>query len=84
MRISRRLVEDAPDILQNQQIHSFMDGIANLEKRMIMMLNLENILVEKEWKKLEDMNPAEKAKQSKTPRLKKQGRGEKNDKGTDS
>mgnify|MGYP001186481338 FL=1 len=84
LRISRQLVEDAPDILQNQEIHSFMDGIANLEKRMIMMLNLENILVEKEWQKLKDMKPAEKAKQSKTPRLKKQGRGEKNDKGTDS
>jgi purine-binding chemotaxis protein CheW len=84
LRISRQLVEDAPDILQNQQVHSFMDGIANLEKRMIMMLNLENILVEKEWQKLEDMKPAEKIKQSKTPRLKKQGRGDKNDKGTDS
>lgn len=84
LRISHQLVEDAPDILQNQQMHSFMDGIANLEKRMIMMLNLENILVEKEWQKLEDMKPAEKAKQSKTPRLKKQGRGEKNDKGSDS
>jgi len=84
LRVARKLVEDAPDILQNQEIHSFMDGIANLEKRMIMMLNLENILVEKEWKKLEDMNPKDKAKQTKTPRLKKQGRGEKNDKGSDS
>ena len=84
LRISHQLVEDAPDILQNQQMHSFMDGIANLEKRMIMMLNLENILVEKEWQKLEDMQPKDKSKQTKTPRLKKQGRGEKNDKGTNS
>jgi len=56
-----------------------MDGIANLDKRMIMMLNLENILVEKEWKKLEDIQPKE-GKKPKTPRLKKQGKGEKNDK----
>jgi len=84
LRVARKLVEDAPDILQNQEIHSFMDGIANLEKRMIMMLNLENILVEKEWQKLEDMKPKDTTKKSKTPRLKKQSRGEKKDKGTDS
>ncbi len=84
LRVARKLVEDAPDILQNQEIHSFMDGIANLNRRMIIMLNLENILVEKEWQKLEDMNPKDKSKQTKTPRLKKQSRGEKNDKGTDS
>ncbi len=88
LRIGRQLVEDAPDILQDQQMHRFMDGIANLENRMIMMLNLENILVEKEWQRLEGMKPEAKpkakAKQPKTSKLKKQGRGEKNDKGTDS
>lgn len=85
LRITRKLLEDAPDILQNEQLHSFIDGIANLENRMIIMLNLENILVEKEWQKLETINRSEKAaNQPKTSKLKKQGRGEKHDKSTDS
>ncbi|MGS0765004.1 chemotaxis protein CheW [Syntrophomonas curvata] len=85
LRIPRQLLEDAPDILSNQHWQSFMDGIANLENRMIMMLNLENILVEKEWQKLQEMNHTEKAgRPSRAGKLKKQGRGEKLDKSTDS
>lgn len=84
LRIPRQLLEDAPDILSNQHLQSFMDGIANLEHRMIMMLNLENILVEKEWQKLQEMNSTEKASPSKASKLKKQGRGDKLDKSTDS
>lgn len=85
LRIPRQLLENAPDILSDQQRQSFMDGIANLENRMIMMLNLENILVEKEWQKLQEMNHTEKpARPSRAGKLKKQGRGEKLDKSTDS
>jgi len=84
LRISKDLLEEVPDILSNQHLHTFLDGIANLENRMIMMLNLENILVEKEWQKLQDMNTGEQAGPSRTTKLKKQGRGEKLDKSTDS
>jgi len=78
LRIPGKLLEEAPDILQGNQAHKFMDGIANLGSRMIMMLDLENILVEKEWQKIADLTespekPAESTKK-KPPKLKKQGR----------
>jgi len=65
LRIPGKLLEEAPDILQGNQAQKFMDGIANLGNRMIMMLDLENILVEKEWQKLADITgPAEKPAES--------------------
>ncbi|HCF48640.1 MAG TPA: chemotaxis protein [Syntrophomonas sp.] len=75
LRISRNLMEDAPDILSNQHLQSFMDGIANLENRMIMMLNLDNILVEKEWQKLQDLDRTGKASPSRAGKPKKTGQG---------
>lgn len=75
LRISAQLLEETPDILQGNQVQKFMDGIANMGTRMIMMLNLENILVEKEWKKLGEINkdePINKRSRSSQPRLKKQ------------
>jgi len=85
LRISRHLLEYAPDILRNQQMQNFMDGIANLEKRMIIMLNLENILLEKEWQKLQDIDNTEIVSgKRKSKKLKKQGRSEELDKSTDS
>ncbi|MGE5423519.1 MAG: chemotaxis protein CheW [Ignavibacteriales bacterium] len=83
LRISQNLLEEAPDIVQDDGQNVFIDGIANLEKRMIMMLNLENILVEKEWQKLTEINknegkadkiPAEVQKKSPAAKLKKQGK----------
>ncbi|MEN6349058.1 MAG: chemotaxis protein CheW [Syntrophomonas sp.] len=80
LRVPGRLLEETPDILQDNQMQRFMDGIANLEKRMIMMLNLENILVEKEWQKIAQLGKNE-AKSPKTasPKLKKQGRNSSDD-----
>jgi purine-binding chemotaxis protein CheW len=48
-----------------------MDGIANLEDRIIMMLNLENILVDKEWKSLEQMDEPETLRKKAAPKPKK-------------
>lgn len=84
LRISQSLLEEAPDIVQGDKMNAFIDGIANLENRMIMMLNLEDILIEKEWQKLTEINkteaasPATQAPPRKAPaaKLKKQGKGE--------
>lgn len=79
LRISARLLEETPEILQGNNIQNYMEGIANLGNRMIMLLDLENILVEKEWQKLDAMTPAQepdKAKKTASPKLKKQGRSE--------
>ncbi|MDD2621371.1 MAG: chemotaxis protein CheW, partial [Syntrophomonadaceae bacterium] len=76
LRVPRKLLEETPDILQDKQMHRFMDGIANLQKRMIMMLNLENVLLEKEWQKVALISKLEpQAAKSSAPKLKKQGRG---------
>lgn len=75
LRIPRNLLEKAPDILEGNQAARFMNGIANLNNRMIMMLDLENILVEKEWQSLENMSEGkEPGKKARPARLKKQGR----------
>lgn len=84
LRISQSLLEEAPDIVQGDGFNAFIDGIANLENRMIMMLNLEDILVEKEWQKLTEINKTEAAQPAAPPsprkapaaKLKKQGKGE--------
>ncbi|MGI5920901.1 MAG: chemotaxis protein CheW [Syntrophomonadaceae bacterium] len=76
LRISKKWLEEAPDILQGNQVQKFMDGIANLENRMIMMLNLENILVARDWKKLDNLgSTVKKVKKPSLPKLKKQGKG---------
>jgi len=85
LRIPAIYLEKAPDILQDNEVQSFMDGIAKLKDRMIMMLNLENILLEKEWQKLSaiaDAEPAPVAREAARentakeakPKLKKQGK----------
>jgi len=80
LRVPCKLLEDTPDILQDKQVQNFMDGIANLEKRMIMMLNLENILLEKEWQKIAQIsNPEPEPAKNNPPKLKKQGKGTKHD-----
>ncbi len=80
LRVSRQFLEEAPEILQDLEMRHFMDGIANLDKRMIMLLNLENILLEKEWKKISQIGESEAPSKKKTaPRLKKQGKGKDSD-----
>ncbi|PKM75805.1 MAG: chemotaxis protein, partial [Firmicutes bacterium HGW-Firmicutes-15] len=74
LRIPGKLVEESPDILTGNQAQSFMNGIANLGNRMIMMLNLENILVEKEWQKIADIGKTDEIPAKKAPKLKKRGR----------
>lgn len=77
LRIPRKFLEEAPEVLQGNQAARFMDGIANLEDRMIMMLNLENTLVAKEWQKLAELGQSSPgAKKNPAVKLKKQGRSE--------
>jgi purine-binding chemotaxis protein CheW len=90
LRVPSALLEEAPDILQGDKMQNFMDGIANLEERMIMMVNLENILLEKEWDKIAGIQKSQSekkqalAKAKPKAKLKKQGRSRPDDKSTDS
>jgi purine-binding chemotaxis protein CheW len=74
LRVSRRYMEGAPDIVQDQNIQRFLEGIANLSERMIMMLNLENILQANEWQKLAGISGPEKPPAKTAGKLKKQAR----------
>lgn len=56
LRISRRNIESAPEIVQDKKNQIYLEGIANLKERMIMMLNIENILPAKEWAKVAKIN----------------------------
>jgi len=76
LRVPKKNLEEAPDIIQGNQAARFMEGLANLENRMIMLLNLENILVEKEWQKLADLSQSQAAKKTTPVKLKKQGGNE--------
>jgi purine-binding chemotaxis protein CheW len=58
LRIPSHLVEPAPEILNGHAAGRFMDGIANLPQRMISMLDLGNVLVEREWQRLSEMGAA--------------------------
>lgn len=55
LRVSVRYMEGAPEIIQEQKTQKYFEGIANLSERMIMMLNLENILKANEWKALDEL-----------------------------
>ncbi|HWP97297.1 MAG TPA: chemotaxis protein CheW, partial [Syntrophomonadaceae bacterium] len=70
LRISGQKFEEVPDIVNDGQGQAYMDCIANIENRMIMSLNLENVLGNEEWKQLSRMVEST---DKKTPsRLKKQ------------
>lgn len=56
LRVGKTRIESPPDICETQGSERFLDGIANLQERMIMMINLENLLQDKEWKKLEKIS----------------------------
>jgi len=56
LRVGKNRIENPPDICEAQGADRFLEGIANLQERMIMMINLENLLQDKEWKKLEKIS----------------------------
>jgi len=88
LRVPGRYMEGAPEICQDDKIQKFLEGIANLNERMIMMLDLENILQAREWQKIAEMSePAPAGEEKAAPagktasargktstKLKKQGR----------
>lgn len=59
LRIGKNRIENPPGICEEQGADRFLEGIANLQERMIMMINLENLLQDKEWKKLEKISRTE-------------------------
>lgn len=70
LRISERQFEAVPEIVNDGQSKGYMDGVVNMENRMIMALNLDNILMAQEWKQLKKMDETMKKKAS--AKLKKQ------------
>ncbi|MEQ8174299.1 MAG: chemotaxis protein CheW [Syntrophomonadaceae bacterium] len=71
LRVPRKNIEQAPDLVQEGNIQNYLEGMANLGERMIMMLNLKNILQAEEWHKIKGMG--ESADNTKGPsKLKKQ------------
>ena len=71
LRVPKKNVEPAPGIVQESNIQNFLEGLANLGERMIMMLDLKNILQAGEWQKIKGIGePAAKTKSS--GKLKKQ------------
>lgn len=92
LRVPGRYLEGAPDIVQDDKIQKFLENIANLGERMIMMLNLENILQAREWQKIAELSEPGKAPEAKpasaakaapagtkaASKLKKQGRSQAN------
>jgi len=56
LRVGKNRIENPPDICEAQGADRFLEGITNLQERMIMMINLENLLQDKEWKKLEKIS----------------------------
>lgn len=58
MRVPNRQIEKIPYVLKKQYANNCMQGIANIGTRMIITLDLENILREKEWKQLSKIGEA--------------------------
>lgn len=56
LRVGRNRIENPPDICESAGADRFLEGIANLQERMIMMINLENLLQDKEWNKLKKIS----------------------------
>jgi len=52
LRVSARKFEEVPNIVNSEHGQAYMDGIVNTDNRMIMALNLENVLESKEWTQL--------------------------------
>jgi len=55
LRVPGRCMEEAPDIVQDNGLKKYLEGIANLENRMVMMIDLENILKANQWQMMEDI-----------------------------
>lgn len=73
LRVPKKDIELAPEIVQESSIQSFLEGLANLGERMIIMLNLENILQAGEWQKIQKISESSANKEDKGM-LKKTGR----------
>lgn len=74
LRVSQSYIEGAPEIVQDNKLQKYLEGIANLNERMIMMLDLEHVLQENEWQKLAQISEPGKNQSKAVPKLKKQGR----------
>ncbi|HWP97547.1 MAG TPA: chemotaxis protein CheW, partial [Syntrophomonadaceae bacterium] len=74
LRVSQRYIEGAPEICQDNKMQKYLEGIANLNDRMIMMLDLQHVLQENEWQKLAEISEPGKTQPKANPKLKKQGR----------
>jgi purine-binding chemotaxis protein CheW len=55
LRVSARKFEEVPGIVNDEHGQGYMDGIVNTDNRMIMALNLENVLESREWTQLNKM-----------------------------
>lgn len=74
LQVPRRYMEKPPEILQDQKIQRLLEGIANLGERIIMTLDLENMLQASEWKKLAELSNPDPTSPHRGGRLKKQAR----------
>ncbi|MEN6348694.1 MAG: chemotaxis protein CheW, partial [Syntrophomonas sp.] len=72
LRVSARKFEEVPAIVNDEQGQAYMDGIVNIENRMIMALDLDNVLGNKEWTQLNKMMESTDKKTS--PKLKRQNK----------
>lgn len=70
LRVSARKFEEVPDIVNNEHGQAYMDGIVNTDNRMIMALNLENVLESREWTQLDKILKS--AEKKTPPKLKRQ------------
>lgn len=72
LRVGKNRIENPPDICEAQGADRFLEGIANLKERLIMMINLENLLEDKGWKQLKKIGLTGKQEPSSSgPNLKK-------------
>lgn len=74
LRIGKKRIETPPAICEAQGAGRLLEGIVNLNGRLIMMINLENLLKDKEWRRLEKIGPGDKEPPSMGQNLKSKGR----------
>lgn len=80
LRVPKRFLEEAPEIIHGEGLQQFITGIANLSGRVILQIDIARILAESEWSKLDDISSPKTAEAEKpSVTLKKQGRGRQNE-----
>ncbi|MEN6463011.1 MAG: chemotaxis protein CheW [Syntrophomonas sp.] len=70
VRVPHSRIEKMPGVVQEQQLQKYMVGLANLNDRMIMMLDLENLLHEKEWEVVNNLGEQDNAEKKPSSRIK--------------